>query len=100
MLTLNKTKKKGIVSLSHRGRVANTDITLRVNDNQRSFIEKNIKNIHFDVNTLHFYLRNYTPSNGKKTAKPFKKLSLNKAIWLEQTGELPTHRLPSLTMVA
>jgi hypothetical protein len=98
MLTLNKTKKKNIVSFSHRGRLANTDISVRVNDNQKSFIEKNINKIHFDVNTMSFYMTNYIPEG--KSKKPIRKISLNKALWMNQNGgKAPTHRCNSLIFV-
>jgi hypothetical protein len=100
MLTLNKTKKKNEVSFSHRGRMANTDITVRVNDNQKAFIERNINKIHFDINTMAFYLTNYKPeTSGKKNVKSFRKISLNKALYIAENGKVPNHRCNSLTII-
>jgi hypothetical protein len=99
MLTLNKTKKKNVVSFSHKGRLANTTIDVRVNDNQKSFIERNIDKIHFDVNTMAFYLTNYKPAT-KKNVKSFRKISLNKALYIEENGgKIPSHRCQSLAIV-
>lgn len=99
MLVLNKTKKKNVVSFSHRGRFADTDISVKVNDNQKSFIERNINKIHFDVNTMSFYMTNYIPE-GKKTTKPIRKISLNKALWMNQNlGKEPPRRCNGLVFV-
>jgi hypothetical protein len=99
MLTIDKKmRKKGMMKFNHTGTKANTTITVRVNDSQKAFIEANVSRIHFDVNTMHFNLTNYTLPNNKKV----KKISLAKAMWISNNPQAKTVpiRLPQLPIVA
>jgi hypothetical protein len=101
MLTLNKSKKKDVLTFTHNGRKSDATITVRVNENQRSFIEKNLDKIHFDTNNLSFFMMNYTPpSKGKAKAKPIRKISLNRAMWMEQNKGNPPSRIEGLPIIA
>jgi hypothetical protein len=99
MLTIDKKmRKKGMMKFNHTGKTANTTVTVRVNDSQKEFIMANANKIHFDVNTMHFNLTNYTLPNNKKA----KKISLAKAMWMwnNPTAKTVPARLPQLPIVA
>lgn len=99
MLTINKkSKKKGVVTFTHKGYDSTINFSVKVNDSQKSFIEKNINNIHFDITNTMLYMRNYTPAN-VKSAKPIKKITLSKAMFLEETGKMPKTNCKSLSLI-
>jgi len=97
-MRINKTKKKGVMGFTHRGNHATFNFEAKVNDEQKSFIERNAKNIYFDINDMKFYLYNYTTGNSKKK-NTFKKITLPRAMYFEQNGKLPQKRLQSLPII-